>query len=103
MLLQILAVVGGLVLAVIALFAIGMVLDYFLFAPRRARERAENYESRSMDPGGPFFWIPISSKRDKPVVSPTARAKERIRLTQFLLLLVTMLAAGLLVKLFLLL
>lgn len=82
-----LSVVGAVILITIGAIVVMAIVDFFLFAPRRDRERAENYETSSIDPTGPFCWIPISRKRDKPVYSESARAQEQVRKMQFVILL----------------
>lgn len=84
----ILIVIGGIALLLIALVVVYLVLDFFLFAPRQARQFKQNYRMRSLDPTGPFWWLPGGAeKRPSPVAAPEAEAVERIRQLQFALLL----------------
>ncbi len=98
---SVLTVIGGIVVAGIALGIVALTFDYFLFAPRRARNFEQNYRRSSLDPTGPFWWLPgPSEKRPQPVPAPEAENRVRIRQLQFILLLAVIAIGGLGYKLF---
>jgi len=85
---SVLTIIGALVVLLAVLIVVCLLLDFFLFAPRRERQFQQNYVVRSLDPTGPFWWLPGGAeKRPYPVSAPQAESIERIRQLQFALLL----------------
>lgn len=83
-----LTIIGGIVVALGALVAIILLLEHFIFAPRRDRDFEQNYERTSLTPTGPFWWFPgPPRKRPHPVAAPEAEARVRVKQMQFLLIL----------------
>ncbi|GEM_PF-1043171 len=92
---SVLTIIGGIVVLLVAVLVVCLVLDYFLFAPRRERKFQQNYIMRSLDHTGPFWWLPGGAvKRPYPVSAPEAEAVERIRKLQFALLMLALVVIG---------